>query len=116
MNGLRKMTKMRIYSKYTREALCLLGKQIQLGRKKHNWNESDLADRAGIARATLQKIEKGHSGCAIGLFFEVAVLVGVKLFDPERSSLAHHLEQTDEKLTVLPKKIRRNAVMVDDEF
>ncbi len=96
--------------------MCLLGKQIQLGRKKHNWSESDLAERAGIARATLQKIEKGYSGCAIGLFFEVAVLVGLKLFDPESSSLAHHLAQTEDKLTVFPKKIRGKTMVVDDEF
>lgn len=110
------MAKERIYSKYTREALCLLGKQIKLGRKKHNWSESDLSERAGISRATLQKIEKGYSGCAIGLFFEVAVLVGLKLFDPDTSSLRQHLAQTDDKLAVLPKKIRNNAIIVDDEF
>ncbi len=111
-----KIIKERVYSKYTRDALCLLGKQIKLGRKRNNWNESNLAERAGVSRATLQKIEKGHPGCAIGLFFEIAVLVGIKLFDPEVSSLSKHLSQTDEKLAVLPQKIRNSAMLVDDEF
>jgi transcriptional regulator with XRE-family HTH domain len=35
----------------------LLAKQIQLGRKQRKWTEHELADRAGISRATLQKTE-----------------------------------------------------------
>ena len=110
------MAKDRAYSKYTAEALSLLGKQIRLNRIKHNWNESDLAERAGIARATLQKIEKGDPGCAIGLFFEAAVLVGIRLFDSEGSTLSRHLRQTDETLTLLPKKIHHKTMIPDDEF
>ena len=62
------MTKERTYSKYTAEALSLLGKQIKLNRIKHNWNKFDLAERAGIARATLQKIEKGNPGAPLAYF------------------------------------------------
>jgi transcriptional regulator with XRE-family HTH domain len=110
------MTKKRVYSKYTEEALLLLGKEIRLNRKKHNWNESDLAERAGIARATLQKIESGNPGCAIGLFFEIAVLVGIKLFDSEEATLRRHLAQADEKLTLLPRKVRHKTMLPDDDF
>ena len=110
------MGKERVYSQYTLEALNLLGKQIRLGRKKQHWRESDLAERAGISRATLQKIEKGHPGCAIGLFFEVAVLAGVKLFDPEASSLRRHQDLTDARLALLPQKIHHKEIVVDDEF
>ena len=110
------MAKERIYSKYTQEALSLLGKQIKLGRKRHHWSELDLSERAGISRATLQKIEKGYPGSSIGLFFEIAVLVGLKLFDPEMSSLARYLAQTDDKLAVLPKKISSNTRIVNDDF
>ena len=110
------MGKKRVYSQYTREALVLLGKQIQLGRKKQRWNESDLAERAGIARATLQKIEKGNPSCAIGLFFEVAVLAGVKLFDSEASSLTRHLARAENTLALLPRRIRHKDIIIDDEF
>ncbi len=110
------MPKERIYSKYTQEALSLLGKQIKLRRKEHHWSEADLSERSGVSRATLQKIEKGYPGSAIGLFFEIAVLVGVKLFDPEAPSLAGYLAQTDDKLAVLPKKISSNNRIVNDDF
>jgi DNA-binding XRE family transcriptional regulator len=110
------MTKERIYSKYTEEALRLLGKEIRLHRIKLNWKESDLAERAGVARATVQKIEKGNHGCAIGLFFEAAVLVGIKLFDAEAATLRGRLAQTEETLTLLPKKVRTTTLLPDDDF
>lgn len=110
------MTKERTYSKYTREAASLLGRLIRLGRKQRKWTEQELADRAGIARATLQKIEKGDLNVAIGLVFEVASLVGVELFDTERSSLQGHLVRTEDKLALLPNAVRKGRQKVDDDF
>ena len=111
------MTAIRTYSKYAREALSLLGKQIRRGRKQRRWSEHELAERAGIARATLQKIEKGDPGCAIGLVFEVATLVGVTLFEPDLPGLTRQHERLDDKLALLPKAIRQTAsVVVDDDF
>jgi transcriptional regulator with XRE-family HTH domain len=111
-----KIVKGRIYSKYTREAGTLLGKLVRLGRKQRKWTEHELADRAGVSRATLQKIEKGDLNVAIGLVFEVAALVGVKLFDEERSSLVTHLARTDDKLALLPSAVRKRRKAVDDDF
>ena len=85
------MKKKRVYSLYTREAGLLLGKQIRLGRKERKWNEHELAERAGISLATLQKIGKGDLSVALDLVFEVAVLVGVRLSDSAPSSLANHI-------------------------
>ena len=111
------MTTHRTYSRYTREAAALLGKLIKLGRKERKWTEHDLADRAGISRATLQKIEKGELNVAMGLMFETAVLVGVKLFDGERSSLVSHIARAEDKLAVLSSAVRkRRKVSVDDDF
>jgi transcriptional regulator with XRE-family HTH domain len=110
------MAKNRAHSKYTCEAVILLGKQIRLGRKQRKWTEHELSSRAGISRATLQKIEKGDLNVAIGLVFEAAALVGVKLFDAESTSLADHLSQTNDKLAVLPKAVRKSKKAVDDDF
>jgi len=110
------MGKTRTYSRLTREAAILLAKQIQLGRKQRKWTESELADRAGISRATLQKIEKGDLSVAIGLVFEVAALAGVALFDVERTSLTSHIARTEDKLALLPSSVRKRKKLVDDEF
>ena len=110
------MAKARTYSRYTREAATLLAKQIRLRRKQRRWTELELAERAGISRATLQKIEKGELSVAIGLVFEVAVLVGVHLFEPEGHSLTAHIAMTDDKLVLLPSAVRKRGRPVGDDF
>ena len=110
------MVKERAYSRYSIESASLLGKQIKLGRKQHKWTENELADRAGISRATVQKIEKGDLTCAIGLVFEAATLVGVPLFDSDNNSLTAHIERTNDKIALLPKAIHKSKKAVDDDF
>ena len=110
------MAKQRTYSKYTLEAVTLLGEQIKLGRKQRKWSEEHLSERAGISRATLQKIERGNMNCAIGLFFEVAMLVGVNLFEHDKYPLSQHIEQTKDKVALLPKRIKSKTKVVHDGF
>ena len=109
--------KERAYSRHTKDAADLLGKHIQLGRKERGLTEIDLADRAGISRATLQKIEKGDPKCELGLFFEVATLVGVKLFDVgSGASFSSSIERVNDKIALLPKSVRKKKKEVDDAF
>jgi len=110
------MLNQRAYSKYAQEAATLLGGQIKLGRKLRKWSEKNLAERAGISRATLQKIEKGDMSCAIGLIFEVATLVGVNLFEQDKLPLARHIEQTRDKIALLPKRIKVKTKEAYDDF
>ncbi|MEA3467909.1 MAG: helix-turn-helix transcriptional regulator [Thermodesulfobacteriota bacterium] len=110
------MVKQRTYSKYTQEAALLLGKQIQLARKQRKWSEKNLAERIGISRATLQKIERGEMTCAIGLVFEAATLVGINLFEQDRLPLSMNIEQTNDKIALLPQRIQSQTKVVDDDF
>jgi ribosome-binding protein aMBF1 (putative translation factor) len=110
------MTQARPFSKNTIEAVKLLGKQIQLGRKQRRWSEAELAERAKIARSTLQRIEKGDMACKVGLVFEVATIVGIKLFDADRESLKGRIHEVDERIALLPKHIHPNRKPVDDDF
>lgn len=105
----------RTYSRYTREAAILIGQMIRLGRLKRKITAQDLADRAGISRSMLQRIEKGDPKCEIGVVFELATLVGIKLFDAEASSLVDHISRTEDKIALLPKQVRK-AKTVDDDF
>ncbi len=108
---------MRAYSSYTRDAIRLLGRYIQLGRKARKLTQQSLADRVGITRATLQKIENGDLKCEIGIVFEAAAIVGVKLFDVEtQSSFSAKLESVEDKLALLPKSVRHQTQKVDDDF
>ncbi len=110
------MPKPRPYSRYTIETARLLGRRIRLGRKERRWSEQELAERAGIARATLQKIEKGDPTSTIGRVFEVAALVGVRLFDADMDGLVKHRAETDARLSLLPKHTHPPRRSVDDDF
>ena len=110
------MARERVYTKHARHACALLGEQVRLGRKQRRWSEGNLAERAGISRATLQKIERGDMGCAIGLALEVAALVGVPLFEPDVPSLMRHRERVQDKIALLPARIRAKDEEVYDDF
>ena len=106
----------RTYSRYSRDAAALLGALIRESRNERKFTAQELADRAGISRGLLQRIEKGNLKCEIGAVFEVAAIVGVKLFDPEESTLTKYLRQTKGKLALLPKSIRKKFKVVHDDF
>jgi transcriptional regulator with XRE-family HTH domain len=106
----------RAYSTITQEALKLLGNQIRLGRKQRRMSEANLAARIGVARSTLQLIEKGDPRVEIGLAFEAAAIVGVALFVPEATALAPQIERTQDKLALLPHAVRARRKEVKDDF
>lgn len=106
----------RAYSSYCRNAVALLGGMIRAARKERKMTARDVADRAGISRGLLQRIESGNPKCEIGVAFEVATIVGVRLFDADENAMARHLNQTREKLALLPKSIRKKPGIVRDDF
>lgn len=111
------MPRNRSYSRVTRDALLVLGKLIRVSRTERGLTAQELADRAGISRTTLFNIEKGSPGLEIGIVFEVASIVGIRLFDhDERNTLKARMTYLDEKLTLLPKSVRRSVKDVDDDF
>lgn len=106
----------RTYSRITRHAAALLSKQIRIARKERKMTAQELADRAGISRGLLQRIERGNLKCQIGAVFEVATLVGIKLFDTDELSLPTRIRQADDKIALLPKHIHPDKKVVDDDF
>ena len=110
------MPQSRTYSILALEAARLLGKEIRLARKLRHWSESELANRAGISRYTVQKIERGDVTCAIGLFFEAASLVGIGLFEMETSPLSRQMRAVDDKIKLLPKSTHKKRKVMNDDF
>jgi transcriptional regulator with XRE-family HTH domain len=106
----------RSYSRYSRNATALLGGLIRAARKERELTAQEVADRAGISRGLLQRIEKGDLKCEIGAVFEVATVVGVQLFEADESTLSKHLSRTMEKLALLPKSVRKKSRVVHDDF
>lgn len=106
----------RSYSNYTEEAIILMARLIRAARLERELTAQEVAERAGISRSMLQRIEKADLKCEIGAVFEVAAIVGVKLFDAESTSLNKYILQTQEKLALLPQKTRKSTKVVDDDF
>lgn len=63
----------------TEEILRILGEQIKLARLRRNLTAELVAERAGISRATLWKIESGNPACAMGSY--AAVLHALNYMD-----------------------------------
>ena len=106
----------RAYSRYSTDAVQLIGSLIRSARKERRLTSQDVAERAGISRGLLQRIEKGDLNCGIGAVFEVATIVGVKLFDADETTLTKHKQVVEDKLTLLPKSIRKKTGPIIDDF
>lgn len=106
----------RSYSRYAREASELLGALIHTARIERDITVMELAERAGVSRGLVQRIERGDTGCSIGAVFELAAIVGVRLFEDNPSALPRHLSAAREKLTLLPKSVRKSQIKVKDDF
>lgn len=106
----------RPYTRYTTEAIKLLGQLIRRARIERKETTPQLAERAGISRGLLQRIEKGDPGCSIGAVFEVAALVSIRLFDLDRQGLTANNQSVAQTLTLLPRAARPTKKEVKDDF
>lgn len=106
--------KKRTYSKFARTALELFGQHICLKRKAKKMTAQELCDRAGISRGLLQRIEQGNPICEIGVAFELATILGIRLFDSDESNINSKLEQVKDKVALLPRPSKRRKDFNDD--
>ena len=75
-----------------------------------------LAERAGISRDLLRRIEKGDPRCEIGVVFELAAILGVPLFEAEPGALPSRLREARARLALLPKAVHAPRDEVKDDF
>ena len=106
----------RAYSRYSREAAQLLGQLIRRARIERKLTAAELAERAGLSRGLVVRIEKGDPGCAIGSVFEAAAIVGVRLFDLDQTYLTEMLRAQKATLALLPRAVRTRKIDVQDDF
>ena len=105
-----------VYGRYTRDAISLLGRLVELNRKQRRMTSATLAERVGISRGTLQRLERGDPKVEIGVFFEAAAIVGVSLFETDIKGITALADRTDDRIALLPKYVRETGTVVDDDF
>ena len=103
-------------SRYANDALRLLADTIRMARTEQRLSQAVLAERAGISRALLARIERGDAGCAIGAVFEVAAILHVPLFGLDAPGLAREAARAADRLALLPAAVRQRRTSVDDDF
>ena len=106
----------RTYSRYSQDATALLGQMIREVRLSRKLTAAELAERAGISRGLIQRIEQGDPGCTIGLVFETAAILGIKLFDAGPHTLANKKAQQERMVALLPKTVRTSPKALKDDF
>jgi transcriptional regulator with XRE-family HTH domain len=106
----------RAFSRHNLEALKVLPQMIRVGRIERKMSAQEVANRAGISRPLLRRIENGDPSCGIGSVFEVAVLTGVPLFGGEPDRIETQGSALTEKLTLLPQRARKPRRMIRDDF
>jgi transcriptional regulator with XRE-family HTH domain len=84
-----------------------LGETINLARRDKEWRQSDLAERIGVTRQTIARIEQGDTGVARGCYISVAWILKIPIFlsDEESeftdnailNSIISHLQQQTKK-------------------
>ena len=57
--------------------LAQVGEQIKLARLRRKYTVDLIAERAGISRTTLWKVEKGYPGVAFGVYAKVLSAIGL---------------------------------------
>jgi transcriptional regulator with XRE-family HTH domain len=104
------------YSRYAGNALRLMADTLRGARTEQRLSQIELAERAGISRSLLARIERGEPGCAIGTVFEIAAILKVPLFGLEEHSLAREADRVADRLALLPAAVRSRRTTVDDDF
>ena len=95
----------------TEEILKIMGEQIKLARLRRDLTSELVAERAGISRSSLWKVESGNPAVAMGIY--AAVLHALNDMDKDLlliakdDELGRHLQ--DQNLMIRKRASRRRA-------
>jgi transcriptional regulator with XRE-family HTH domain len=103
-------------SRYARDAVQLLGLLIRRARVERQMTVEELAERAGLSRGLVSRIERGDLGCSVGAVFEAAAVAGLRLFDEEQRGITGKLVEAISANTLLPQAVRTATGKVEDDF
>ncbi len=100
----------------THDAVRVIGLQLARSRREQRRTAAEIAERAGITRQTLRRIERGDGRVAVGTVFEVALILGVPLFGADRKELAQMVATGKRDLALLPARVVVPGEDIDDDF
>jgi DNA-binding XRE family transcriptional regulator len=75
-----------------------------------------MAERLGVDRSTLQRLEEGDPKVELGLAFEACAILGIPLFEDQVPGLTSRLEEAGKRLALLPNRVRTRQLDTNDDF
>ena len=107
----------RPYSPTSRKAAELLGLMIRAARLERNMTAQELAERAGVSRPLLSRVEKGDMTVSLGAVFEIATILGVPLFEEDEERLTSRLASERRANTLLRQRaFQASCGKIDNDF
>ncbi len=88
----------------TEEILKNMGEQIKLARLRRNLSAALVAERAGISRASLWKVESGNPAVAIGIYAAVLHAWGEMDWDLELVARDDKMGRQMQDLNLITRK------------
>lgn len=77
----------------------------------------ELAERAGVSRPLLSRVEKGDMTVSLGAVFEIATILGVPLFEEDDERLAARLATERWANALLRQRaFQANRRKIDNDF
>lgn len=88
---------------------------MRIARLERRWSIEELADRVGVSRVTMSKVEDGDLSVKLGTALEAAAVLGVALFDEDGARRRLEAARVVDTLALLPRTARKPRE-VDDDF
>lgn len=100
----------------TSKIIQYLGHLIKIARKERRMTETNLAERVGISRATLQKIQNGDGNVSIQSYIETSVVLGIPLLGGDKENVSNMTALLSHMNKFFPETVRGKTFVVDDDF
>lgn len=97
-------------------ATQVLGGLVAQRRRERGWTAARLAAAIGVSPRTVANIEEGKPTVAIGVVFEAAAVLGIRLFEADRAELQRLLREGRDRLALLPQRVRPTEEPAHDDF
>jgi DNA-binding XRE family transcriptional regulator len=103
-----------------RESIKEMGELIACARKEKRWTQEDLAQRIGINRMTVVRIEKGSPEVATGWYLTAAWVLGLSILTWQTVGRGKNDTVVGDLLTklknTLPDRVRKRRPTIDNDF
>lgn len=98
----------------TKNTVKYLGNLIRIARKEHGYTQQELAERMGISRMTVVRIESGATEVSIGSVFEACFLLGIPLLGCDEKHINNLTRMLSYMNRFIPERITNKFIMDDD--